>query len=88
MTDNEAPVSWITLEKGTRVLSADGEELGAVAEVIADGQKDIFSGLTISSGLFSSDRFAPADVVGDMTADAVTLTINSAEAEKLEVYEG
>lgn len=86
MADNEAPVSWMTLEKGTRVLSSDDEEVGAVADVVADTQKDIFSGITISSGLFSADRFAPAELVSEMTSDAVILTISSAEAESLEVY--
>lgn len=86
MTDNDAPVSWMTLQKGTTVLSSDGEEVGSVDEVVADRQKDIFSGVTISSGLLSSSRFAPAAVIQDMSTTAVRLSISAAEAEELRSY--
>ena len=88
MTDNDAPVSWMTLEKGTTVLSSDGQEVGSVDEVIADRQKDIFSGVTIDSGLLSSKRFAPASVIEDISTDGVRLSIPASEAEELEDYEG
>jgi len=87
MADNDAPISWITLEQGTVVRSSDGEEVGSVHEVIADRQKDIFSGLTIDSGLLSSKRFAPADVIEDISTDGVRLTISASEAEDLADYE-
>ena len=79
------PMSWMTLEKGTRVVSSDGTELGTVADVIADVEKGIFSGLSISSGLLSGNLFVPADLIGNMSEDAVALSITSAEADaKLE----
>ena len=74
----------MTLKKGTRVVASDGDELGTVADVIADAEKDIFSGLSMSSGLFSGNRFVPADMIGEITADSVTLTIAAAETERLE----
>ena len=77
----------MTLEKGTTVLSSDGEELGTIAEVVADRQKDIFSGLTISSGLLSTNRFAPAAIVEDMSPTSVRLSITASEAAALEDYE-
>lgn len=80
----DAPVSWMTLQKGTRVLASDGDELGTVADVIADREKDIFSGLSLSSGLFSGNRYVPADLVDEITSDSVTLTIAAADAETLE----
>lgn len=88
MTDHDAPISWMTLQKGTSVLSSDGEELGSVDEVIADRQKDIFSGVTISPGLLSTSRFAPAAIVEDISSGAVRLSITAAEAGELEDYEG
>ena len=87
MTDDQAPTSWMTLEKGTTVLSSDGEELGSIAEVIADRQKDIFSGVTINSGLLSSNRFAPAAIIDEMSPTSVTLSITAAQAADLEDYE-
>lgn len=88
MTAKDAPISWMTLEKGTTVLSSDGEDLGNVDEVVADRQKDIFSGVTISSGLLSNSRFAPAELIEDMSANAVRLSITAAQSEELGTYEG
>ncbi len=88
MTNDAAPVSWITLEKGTTVLSCDGEKVGAVGDVVGDRQKDIFSGITITAGLFGSDRFAPADLIAAMDADGVRLSIDSQRTEELDVYDG
>ena len=88
MTDNDAPISWMTLEKGTTVLSSDGEDVGSVAEVIADREKDIFSGVTISSGLLSTNRFVPADVIEGMSTAEVRLSITAEQAGELQNYEG
>ena len=88
MTDNEAPVSWMTLEKGTVIRSSDGAEVGSVHEVVADRQKDIFSGVTIDSGLLSSNRFAPAAVIEEISTAGVLLSITADEAEELDNYEG
>lgn len=85
MTDQ--PISWMTLDKGTRVLAADGEEIGTIAEVVADREKDIFSGVSVSPGLLSGNRFVPADLIGRIEEDSVSLTITSEEAsERLETY--
>lgn len=78
----------MTLDKGTTVLSSDGEEVGSIGEVVADRQKDIFSGVTISSGLLSTNRFAPAAIIEDMSPTSVTLSITAAQAAELEDYEG
>ncbi|MEA2434472.1 MAG: hypothetical protein QOG54_1929 [Actinomycetota bacterium] len=78
----------MALEKGTSVLSSDGADVGKVSEVVADRQKDIFSGIAISSGLFSGDRFVPADQIDSITTEAVVLTTSEEQAESLEPYEG
>ena len=88
MTNPEPPISWMTLSKGTSVLASDGSEVGEVGEVVADRQKDIFSGITIRSGLFGTDRFVPADLIDTMTAEGVRLTVDAQQAEALEAYEG
>jgi hypothetical protein len=69
------------------VRASDGEQVGKVARVVGDEQKDIFSGITFRSHLFDAERFAPADLVGEITLESVHLTIPSAEAERLESYE-
>ena len=69
------------------MYASGGEEIGKVTNVVADEQKDIFSGIAIRTGLFESDVFAPADLVAKLTEDAVRLTISASEAEALKPYE-
>ena len=86
---SDEPISWMTLGSGTRIAASDGTEVGRVHEVIADRQKDIFSGITFRDGLLSGDRFIPADLIGDITAEEVRLTVSGDEAtEKIQPYEG
>jgi hypothetical protein len=87
MTDNQT-ISWMALDEGTDVVSADGESLGKVTKVVADVQKDIFSGVVFRPGVLGTQRFAPADVVAEITPEGVHLSISSEEAEKLEEYSG
>jgi sporulation protein YlmC with PRC-barrel domain len=81
---DDTPVSWITLEPGTAVLASDGEDVGKVTNVVADVQKDIFSGISFRSGLLSDEKFAPADIVGAMDHESVRLTIAASEVDSLE----
>jgi uncharacterized protein YrrD len=80
--DLGAPVSYLTLEQGTAVLSADGEEVGDVAHVLADEENDIFDGIVISHGL-GRHSFADAEQVADIYERGVVLTLTAAEAEAL-----
>lgn len=85
----DQPISWITLDKGVRIVTSDGTELGKVGDVVADRQKDIFSGITFREGMLGGERFVPADLIDRMTADEVTLTIAAADAdEKIQAYSG
>ncbi len=78
----------MTLESGTRISASDGTELGRVHEVIADRQKDIFSGITLRDGLLGGDSFIPAELIGAITGDEVQLTVTGDEAkDKIQPYE-
>ena len=80
-------ISWLTLEKGTTAFGSDGEEIGKVAEVLGDRQKDIFSGVAVRPGLLSSKRFVPAELIENITTDGLTVALPSTEAEaRLEPY--
>jgi uncharacterized protein YrrD len=82
MTGEEtSQISWVTLPKGAPVYASDGNEMGKVAEVIADRQKDIFSGVTLRGGLFDHDRFVPAELIERMTPAGVHLRVSSGDAE-------
>lgn len=87
MGETSQPIGWPALAEGTRVVSVDGREIGRVAEVIGDENSNIFSGLVLRTGLLATDRFVPADQVGELTSDEVRLTITALSAEKLEPYE-
>jgi len=80
MTHGDAPISWTALAGGTAVLSSDGHELGKVADVVADEQKDIFSGIVLNPGWFKESRFVPAELIGEITSQAVRLTVSAGEA--------
>jgi len=83
------PIAWVALNSGTPILSADGRELGRVQDVIADRQKDIFSGVTFSDGALSGTRFIPAASIGSITDDEVRVTVSFEEAEQeIGPYEG
>jgi uncharacterized protein YrrD len=82
MTRDEAPISWTALKGGTAVLSSDGHELGKVADIVADEQKDIFSGIVLKPGWFKESRFVPAELIEEITARAVRLTVSAGEAHE------
>ena len=84
MADEQAQISWLALQKGTRVVASDGSEVGRVSDVVADREKDIFSGIAFRDGLLGTERFAPADAVGEITDDAVHLSLSPDEAGSLE----
>jgi sporulation protein YlmC with PRC-barrel domain len=86
MTEDR-PIAWLALVPGTPIIASDGEQVGKVAEVIADREKDIFSGITFKPGILDSPVFVPADKIGELTESEVKLTIVTAEAERLEPYD-
>lgn len=83
---SDAPIAWLALDEGTPILARDGEEVGRVVTVVADEQKDIFSGVTFRPGLLVGERFVPASAIDRLTESAVHLNITSGEAETLEPY--
>lgn len=83
---SDAPIAWLALDEGTPILASDGDEVGRVATVVADEQKDIFSGVTFKPGLLDGQRFVPAAAIDRLTESAVHLNISAAEAAELEPY--
>jgi hypothetical protein len=81
------PVSWFLIEKHWRVVGADGKEIGKVEEVVGDSNHDIFSGLTVGTGLLHKPHFVPAEVVAGILEGEVRLSIGRDEFERLEEYQ-
>jgi Uncharacterized protein conserved in bacteria (DUF2171) len=81
------PVSWLLIEPGWRVISADGQQVGRVEEVTGDSNADIFDGLAVASTLWSHQRYVAAESVGEITQGEVHLTIDAAAMDALPKYE-
>ncbi len=79
------PVAWILIENGWKVVDADGEDIGQVEEVMGD--KDIFSGLAVSTGLFGSPRWVPSDDVEEITDGQVRLGLRGDQIKQLEEHQ-
>jgi hypothetical protein len=81
------PASWFVIEKGWKVLAADGSEVGTVAETLGDESHDIFDGLAVSTGLLSKPVYVPSEQVGEIVEGAVTLSLSADAVKRLEPYE-
>jgi len=80
------PVSWFLIEPGWKVLASDGTEVGKVHEVVGDTGKDIFDGLSISSGVLGRPRYVPAERVKSIYDGLVQLDLDPGQAERLSHY--
>jgi hypothetical protein len=83
MTD---PVSWLLIEEGWKVEDAGGKEIGHVDEAVGD--RDIFSGVVVSTGLFSTPRWVPSDDVAEITEGRIRLRLGDDQIDGLSEYEG
>jgi hypothetical protein len=83
---NERPVSWLVIEKGWRVIAADGADVGTVDRVVGDENLDIFDGLAISTGTLRTPVYVPAEQVDELTDGTVKLTIQGATVDELQAY--
>jgi hypothetical protein len=80
----DEPASYLTLEKGADVFSADGDRVGAVEHVLRDDATGIFDGLIIDIRLGQGGlRFVDAPEVGEIREQSAVLSITAAEVEKL-----
>jgi uncharacterized protein DUF2171 len=84
MTD---PVSWLQIEQGWNVITADGVIVGTVAQVEGDKQSDIFDGLAVESKQPTQIRYVPGEQVAAIYPGEVTLKIASAGIGALEPFQ-
>jgi hypothetical protein len=82
--DTGEPISYGVLAPGTPVCSADGQQIGTVAHVLAAEDEDVFDGIVIAEQTGSArHRFADADDVRAIYEHAVVLKHDRAACEKL-----
>jgi uncharacterized protein YrrD len=76
---DEAPVSWMMIERGWTVVDAAGEEVGVVDDVLGDEDADIFNGLQVLPGVLARELYVPAESVGEIVEGRVSLQVTSAD---------
>ena len=80
------PVSWLMIRPRWDVVAADGSKVGAVEDIAADTEKDIWNGLAIATGLFAKPRYVPAEQVAEITEGTVRLALSPDQVEQLDEY--
>lgn len=78
------PTSYLSLDPGTPVYSADGDQIGKVAHVLAAEDEDVFDGIVVGDHPFGVEhRFADADDVQEIFERGVVLKLDRAGCEQL-----
>ncbi len=80
--DEGNPIAYPVLDRGVRVISSDGDEVGTVHHVVAAEQQDIFHGLVIDAGRLGR-RFVPAEDIASLHERGVDLRIPAAGISEL-----
>lgn len=75
------PTSYLALQRGTPVLTAEGEEFGRVRRVLQVQVKNIFDGIIVRTP--QGDRFLDAPEVERIYERAVVSSLSAAEAAAL-----
>ena len=81
------PIAWLVIERGWKVVSADGTEVGKVEEIIGDTGKDIFNGLSISTGLLGKPKYLPAERVRLITEGRIELDVPADAVDRLDDHD-
>jgi hypothetical protein len=77
------PVSWLLIEPGWRVESADGDDAARIEAVLGDQNADIFDGLAIATGIVGRAKYVPAEQVAEITEGTVRLSLDRAAVGSL-----
>lgn len=74
-------IAYEALERGVRVESSDGAEVGTVKKVMIVHEKHLFDGIVVKTP--AGDRFVDAPEVDEIFERLVTLKLDAAEAAEL-----
>jgi sporulation protein YlmC with PRC-barrel domain len=84
--DEEHQIGYKVLPRGTPVVTAEGEQLGTVAQVLDNAREHIFDGIVVRTA--DGKRFVDAPEVASITNRQVTLTIDRVAAAELPAHRG
>ncbi len=86
-TERAIPDDNVAIPAGARVISADGQHVGSVEQVLTGQHADQVSHFVISQGLLFKDRkLVPVGWVGEIGEDAIYLAVDAAFLAKLPSY--
>jgi len=68
------PVAWTLVQRGWKVRSTAGDELGHVDEVLGDPEADIFDGINVSKGLLKETEYVPSERVDEIREGEVVVS--------------
>lgn len=85
--DDQQPVSWKTIPDNSAVFSSDGEEVGAVYEVLGSEQSDVFHGIVVRSGLLGKDVVVVADQIERLSNGRIDVTLSAEQMRDLEPFQ-
>ena len=74
-------IAFEALERGVRVESSDGQEVGTVRKVMIVHEKHLFDGIVVKTP--AGDRFVDAPEVDEIFERLVTLRLDAQEAAEL-----
>ena len=86
-TEENIPEGTIPLEEGADVLSADGNQVGKIAEILTTPGSDRVSHFVIAGGRLSGKRLIPAIWVKVIDEEKIQLIIKTKLLEKLPDYQ-
>ena len=82
--DYGEPTSYLAVEEGCDVVSADGQKVGTVQHVLSDEEEDVFDGIVIDTQLGPGGlHFVDAPQVRECFERAVLLNLPASEVPDL-----
>lgn len=88
-TQTNLPEDRILLNQGARVISADGQHVGDIDEVVADGIRGEATHFVVAAGLLLRERkIIPTGWIQRVRSDEVQLSVRATVLERLPAYVG
>lgn len=84
--ENEEPIAWPAILADTLVYASDGQEVGAVSEVLGSQEEDIFHGIVIRTGVLAHETMIPAERVSRITNRRIDVNLPADEVRSLTPY--
>jgi hypothetical protein len=86
VVDDEMPIAYSALQKGTPVVSVSGTQFGVVEHVLEIPAEDLFDGIVVSTA--EGLRFVDRDQIDNITTAQVRCVLTDEQAQTLSPPDG